>query len=365
MEQNDDNNNNSQIEVIIPDANQPVTPSGLENNNNKRVLSKIAVGVLVVLILAGIGSIFWLYTSKDQNKINSEIKDVSNSTTDNLQTFQSDQYYLKFKYPKDWVVTDYSHTGLDYLFVMPQECKEDLCADIANPRSTLKYMTIDQIEGDDSNKSIAQFRVNYESNFKDYPAEMRPKLTTSKLGGKEAVTITTPESPGFKQVTVFINEVQINFEIPDENNKVMSTILESVTFSDSVKTNPLITIDTDEKVLTAANESIRYIDSYYDDKGYFPCEKDFYSEFWGKKYASYTPNYNSPVVDYRPYCGDLYEDKPPKFVSFCYTLKKSNPNAFGTAIPGNGGMEYCVNSERTVTGSVHDIQYYKDVVPGL
>ncbi len=149
-------------------------------------------------------------------------------------------------------------------------------------------------------------------------------------------------------------------------NNLTSNVLDKSKSTQTEQTNQeynIIKIDSDEKMLSAAKESLKFIDNFHTEKGYFPCEDEFYINFWNRHYT-YEPDlegpfYNSPLIYYYPDCSSD-SDRPQKFLWFYYSLNKANPKAFGTPSPSNGGVgtEYRVTSEQNDP----DQQYYKDAL---
>lgn len=118
----------------------------------------------------------------------------------------------------------------------------------------------------------------------------------------------------------------------------------------SVKHSVVNIVNSDDKIIQAARASLQFIDNFYKEKGYYPCEDDFYITFWNRNAEFRDPIYNDAghaKVDYRPYCNNE-NTKPQKFVSLCYNLRKENAQAFGYKYYpspfGSGSVNYCVAS---------------------
>lgn len=109
--------------------------------------------------------------------------------------------------------------------------------------------------------------------------------------------------------------------------------------------------NSDEKIIQSVKKSLQFIDSFYKEKGFYPCAEDFYINFWNKEFRE--PEYN---IDYRPFddypeCD--YKDEPRKFISLCYNLSKESPLAFGykyykpSVLGWGASLNYCVTSPET------------------
>lgn len=133
----------------------------------------------------------------------------------------------------------------------------------------------------------------------------------------------------------------------------------------------------DDRVISAARESIVFIDDFYKKNGYYPCEREFYEGFWAKEFngAAYNdgqrydedPSHTSswiaqengvvtqgenfdpgrPVVDYRSLCTES-ETRPQDFLSLCFEVFREGGDAFGAGshVPsffiGPDVFRYCV-----------------------
>ncbi len=247
----DQNIDNQQPEVIAPLEQQPnpVAPQDAAVKSNRANI--IIVISLLILILLALGGIVWIYTkSPSKQTIKNDTSTQSSSSANETapiaemkgwQTFNDKRIDFTFQYPQGWTATVEGTADFPDVIITPQGANyySNIVQQEGNSNQDYKtpdpkYIRIQQRKGDYSSKSFANFKANNDAEFnsqfyKDRNITISYEDTT--LGGKQALILRTTELPGYREIVVFINGAEYDFEVGVGNEAELNGILKTVKFS--------------------------------------------------------------------------------------------------------------------------------------